>query len=61
MNQYKNMQNSPLILNILLQQRPELQSVLAIQQKGASWQQIAEVMAQQKGIDLNNLIQQLQS
>ena len=61
MNQYKTIHDPQLILNNLLQQRPELQSVLAIQQKGASLQQIAEIMAQQKGIDLNNLIQQLQS
>lgn len=62
MNQYKSIQDPQYIFDNLAQQRPEVKAIMALQQKnGVSLKQIAEVMAQQKGIDLNNLIQQLQS
>lgn len=52
--------NPQLALKNLMTQRPEIQTILNLSQKnGASLQQIAQIMAQQKGIDLNNLINQL--
>lgn len=62
MSQYKSIQDPQYIFDNLAQQRPEVKAIMTLQQKnGVSLKQIAEVMAQQKGIDLNNLIQQLQS
>ena len=62
MSQYKSIQNPQYIFDNLAQQRPEVKTIMALQQKnGVSLKQIAEIMAQQKGINLNNLIQQLQS
>ena len=46
----------------LISRYPALQNVLAIQQKnGVSLKQIAEVMAQQQGRNLNDIIKELQS
>ena len=62
MSQYKSIQNPQYIFDNLAQQRPEVKTIMALQQKnGVSLKQIAEIMAQQKGINLNNLIQQLNS
>lgn len=46
----------------LISRYPILQNVLAIQQKdGVSLKQIAEVMAQQQGRNLNDIIKELQT
>lgn len=57
MQEIKMSSNPQLIIKNLLNQNPSLQLLL----KGGSLQQIAQQMAQQRGIDLNQLIQQLQS
>ena len=44
MNQYKMVQNPQMVLNSLSQQRPEVQAIMALQQKGTSLKQIAEVL-----------------
>ena len=61
MKQMQTFGNSQAALQALSQQHPEINSIFAITKKGASLKQIAEIMAQQKGINLNNLIQELQS
>lgn len=61
MQQMRTFGNQQAMMEALLQQRPEVQAIMNIQSKGASLQQIAQIMAQQKGIDLNNLIRELQS
>ena len=62
MRQMQNLHNPQEMLQNLTQKYPMLQQIFAIQQKnGVSLQQIAEVMAQQKGANLNQLIQELQS
>jgi len=59
MHQMEGLQNP---MQSLLQQYPQLQAVVALnQQKGVSFKQIAEIMAQQQGVDLNALVRQLQS
>jgi len=61
MQQMRTFSSQQAMMDALLQQRPEVQAIMNIQNKGASLQQIAQIMAQQKGIDLNNLIRELQS
>ena len=61
MRQMRTFGNQQAMMDALLQQYPQLSGVFAIENKGASLQQIAEVMAQQKGVNLNNLINELQS
>ena len=54
------MQNMPNMQQALLQQHPELQGVLNLaQNKGISLEQIARMMAQQKGQDINQIVNEL--
>ena len=61
MKQMQMLGNPNLILATLAQQRPEVNAILALTKKGNSLQQIAEVMAQQKNINLDELRRELQS
>ena len=57
MAQLKGMQNPQ---TMLLQQYPQLQSIVSLaQSKGISLQQVAQMVAQQKGYNLNSIINQL--
>jgi hypothetical protein len=62
MYQVKNSQNPQMILQNIIMQNPSMQNVLNLMRlNNASPQQIAQLLAQQKGVDLNNLIMELQS
>ena len=62
MYQVKNSQNPQMILQNIIMQNPNMQNVLNLMRlNNASPQQIAQLLAQQKGVDLNNLIMELQS
>lgn len=62
MYQVKNSKNPQMILQNIIMQNPSMQNVLNLMRlNNASPQQIAQLLAQQKGVDLNNLIMELQS
>ena len=69
LQQIKNMmktiqcsQNPQLALQNLITQNPSMKNVInMIQSRGLNLQQVAEMMAAQKGVDLNQLIKELQS
>ena len=62
MQQMRMAQNPQLFLQQMMTQNPNLQKVVnMIKMSGSTPQQFAQMLAQQQGIDLNALIQQLQS
>ena len=62
MYQIKNSQNPQMMLQNIIMQNPNMQGILSLMRaNNASPQQIAQLLAQQKGIDLNSLIKELQS
>lgn len=62
MYQVKNSQNPQMMLQNIIMQNPNMQNVLNLMRmNNANPQQIAQLLAQQKGIDLNSLIMELQS
>lgn len=62
MHQMQSMPNSSAALQNLVAQNPMLQNVLKLSRtKNVSLQQIAQMMAQQKGVDINQLIKELTS
>ena len=57
--QLKNLMQNP---QAILQQNPNLQNIISIARNhGLSLQQLAQMIAQQRGYNLNEIIQQLQS
>ena len=61
MQQYRFLSN-PNALQELAKQNPNVKNILTLSQKhGVSLQQIAQIMAQQKGYNLNDIINKLQS
>ena len=61
MNSIQFASNPQLALQQLMNQNPIIQNIMKLNKNGTSLQSIAQTMAQQKGIDLNSVIQQLQS
>ena len=62
MTQLKNMPNPQLGLYNMLVSNPQYRSFINLMQMGSgNWQQAAQTIANQQGIDLNSLIQQLQN
>ena len=61
MAQMRNVQNPQMAFQNLLRQNPNLNNIFnTVQMSNLSPQQFAQMLAQQKGIDLNSLIQELQ-
>lgn len=61
MRQAQSSQNQQEFLTNMLQSNPNLQTLsMLLKSNNGSLQQVAQLMAQQKGIDLNMLIQELQ-
>lgn len=61
-NLMQQVKGTPNVQQFLLQQYPALQNVMNLSQnKGVSLEQIARIMAQQKGVDINSLINELQN
>ena len=61
MRQVQNSPNKEAVLMNLLQQNPNLQKISSLLKMGnGNLQQAAQIIAQQKGVNLNNLIQELQ-
>ena len=60
MNSIQFASNPQLALQQLMNQNPIIQNIMKLNKNGTSLQNIAQTMAQQKGIDLNSVIQQLQ-
>ena len=61
MNSIQFAPNSQLALQQLINQSPIVQNIMKLNRNGTSLQSIAQIIAQQKGINLNDVIQQLQS
>lgn len=59
MQQFKGMNNPEAAIMGLLQQNPQLSQVASMVRNGNSLEGIARQMAQEKGIDINQLISQL--
>lgn len=60
MNRFKNASNPETELQSMMESNPNIQAVLNLAKgRGVSLEQIARIMAQQKGIDINNLLSQL--
>ena len=60
MRQAQSSQNQQEFLTNMLQNNPNLQTLsILLKSNNGSLQQVAQLMAQQKGIDLNMLIQEL--
>ena len=60
MYQVKNAANSQLAIQSVIANNPGLQNFVSLaNNKGISLEQIARMLAQQKGVDINDLIQQL--
>ncbi len=61
MSQIRNNQNPQVAFQNMLRQNPNLNNIFTtIQMSNLSPQQFAQMLAQQKGIDLNSLIKELQ-
>ena len=61
MSQIKSNQNPQVAFQNMLRQNPNLNNIFnTIQMSNLSPQQFAQMLAQQKGIDLNSLIKELQ-
>ena len=61
MAQMRNVHNPQMAFQNLLRQNPNLNNIFnTVQMSNLSPQQFAQMLAQQKGIDLNSLIQELQ-
>jgi len=61
MRQVQNSPNKEAMLMNLLQQNPNLQKISSLLKMGnGNLQQAAQILAEQKGVNLNNLIQELQ-
>ena len=69
LQQIKNMmrmvqtsQNPQMALQNLISQNPDMRNIInMIQNRGLNLQQVAQMMATQKGVDLNQLIRELQN
>ena len=62
MRQVQNSQNPQMALANLLQQNPNLSTISTLlRTNNGSLQQVAQMLAQQKGVDLNYIIQELQN
>ena len=59
MQQFKGMNNPEQAIMGLLQQNPQLGSIASMVRNGNSLENIARSMAQSRGIDINQLINQL--
>lgn len=59
MQQYKNNPDSQAMVSSLLLQNPQLGQISSMLKNGNSLEGIARSMAQQKGIDIDQLISQL--
>lgn len=62
MNQLKNMPNPQVGLYNMFASNPQYRNFITLMQMGnGNWQQAAQMMANQQGVDLNNLIRELQN
>ena len=62
MSQLKLSANPSMMIQSMLAQNPQLIEIVKMAQgNGVSLQQVAQIMAQQRGYDLNSIIQVLQS
>ena len=62
MKQVNYASNSSNVLQDLIQSNPNIQNILALSKKqNVSLKQIAQIMAQQKNVDLNDLVRRLQN
>lgn len=59
MHQVQSNPNPQVALQHLIMQNPTLQNLYRM--SGGNWKQVAQNLAQQRGVDLNALIQELQS
>ena len=60
MQQFQQMQNPQTALMNLLQQNPQLKSILPMLHNGNSLENIAKQMAQTNNLDINKIISELQ-
>lgn len=62
MSQFKLAQNQQAMIQGLINQSPEIAQIFQLAKgNNVSLQQVAQVMAQQRGINLDQLVQELQS
>ena len=62
MRQVQTATNPQAALDTIISNNPTLQSFVTLaKNNGSSLEQVARILAQQKGVDINNLIRQLNS
>ena len=59
MHSLRGVPNAQQVLMQALQNNPNMQPILTILNSNGNWENLAKQMAQQQGIDPNNLVQEL--